>query len=251
VNKLIRLCMACLPLCSFVFVKGLSAQTVRKSSEDCDKVGPRTWKGASFEERREEEDTYWACRVHVPTETIKLWEQASEALDPIASIEIRHLQKQQMVFIERMGGTMHCFSFAALQKTSGGWTKIWEESGEEYCRDKCPDIEMRISSLRISLEIPKSVNKDCEGAFQKREFVWDGKTFRRVAKKKQRLVGTERVTTNSVCDGTQKTSTIPGFPGGPTNYNANDQLSTDTYDNNGNTTASNGLGYVAACPERL
>ena len=39
-------------------------------------------------------------------------------------------------------------------------------------------------------------------------------------------------------------STFPGYPGGLTNYNANDQISTDTYDNNGNTTASNGLGYV-------
>ena len=43
---------------------------------------------------------------------------------------------------------------------------------------------------------------------------------------------------------TQKTSTIPGFPGGLTNYNANDQLATDTYDNDGNTTASNGLGFA-------
>jgi len=43
---------------------------------------------------------------------------------------------------------------------------------------------------------------------------------------------------------TQKVSTIPGFPGGLTNYNANDQLSTDTYDANGNTTASIGLGYA-------
>lgn len=43
---------------------------------------------------------------------------------------------------------------------------------------------------------------------------------------------------------TQKTFTIPGYPGGLTNYNANDQLSTDTYDNDGNTTASNGVGYV-------
>jgi RHS repeat-associated protein len=49
---------------------------------------------------------------------------------------------------------------------------------------------------------------------------------------------------DAVGDRTQKTSTIPGFPGGLTNYNANDQLSTDTYDNDGNTTASNGLGYV-------
>src|SRR5437879_3686399 len=43
---------------------------------------------------------------------------------------------------------------------------------------------------------------------------------------------------------TQKTSTLPGYPGGLSNYNANDQLSTDTYDSDGNTTASNGVGYV-------
>jgi hypothetical protein len=43
---------------------------------------------------------------------------------------------------------------------------------------------------------------------------------------------------------TQKVSTLPGYPGETSNYNANDQLSTDTYDNDGNTTASNGLGYA-------
>lgn len=43
---------------------------------------------------------------------------------------------------------------------------------------------------------------------------------------------------------TQKVSTLPGYPGGLINYNANDQLSTDTYDSNGNTTQSQGKGYV-------
>jgi RHS repeat-associated protein len=42
----------------------------------------------------------------------------------------------------------------------------------------------------------------------------------------------------------QKTSTLPGLPGGLSNYNANDQLATDTYDASGNTTASNGNGYA-------
>jgi len=42
----------------------------------------------------------------------------------------------------------------------------------------------------------------------------------------------------------QKTSTIPGYPGGLSNYNASDQLATDTYDANGNTTLSTGLGYA-------
>ena len=43
---------------------------------------------------------------------------------------------------------------------------------------------------------------------------------------------------------TQKTSTLPGFPGGLLNYDANDRLTTDTYDSDGNTTASAGTGYV-------
>ena len=37
---------------------------------------------------------------------------------------------------------------------------------------------------------------------------------------------------------TQKTSTLPGFPGGLLNYNANDQLATDNYDADGNTVGS-------------
>jgi RHS repeat-associated protein len=49
---------------------------------------------------------------------------------------------------------------------------------------------------------------------------------------------------DSVGNRTQKTSTLPGYPGGLMNYNANDQLSTDTYDADGNATASNGNGYV-------
>jgi YD repeat-containing protein len=43
---------------------------------------------------------------------------------------------------------------------------------------------------------------------------------------------------------TQKTSTLPGFPGATSSYNANDELATDTYDANGNTTASTGLSYA-------
>jgi len=35
---------------------------------------------------------------------------------------------------------------------------------------------------------------------------------------------------DAVGNRTQKTSTLPGFPGGLTNYNANDQISTDSYD---------------------
>ena len=56
--------------------------------------------------------------------------------------------------------------------------------------------------------------------------------------------GAVTYTYDPVGNRTQKVSTLPGLPGGLTNYNANDQLATDTYDANGNTTASTGLGYA-------
>jgi RHS repeat-associated protein len=56
--------------------------------------------------------------------------------------------------------------------------------------------------------------------------------------------GSVSYTYDPVGNRTQKVSTLPGYPGGLSNYNANDELSTDTYDANGNTTVSNGLGYV-------
>jgi RHS repeat-associated protein len=53
----------------------------------------------------------------------------------------------------------------------------------------------------------------------------------------------------------QKTSTLPGFPGASSTYNANDELTTDAYDNDGNTIGS-GLntgtsGYVYDFENRL
>jgi hypothetical protein len=57
-------------------------------------------------------------------------------------------------------------------------------------------------------------------------------------------IGTPTLGYDAVGNRTQKTSTLPGYPGGLLNYNANDQLATDTYDANAITTASTGLGYA-------
>jgi len=50
--------------------------------------------------------------------------------------------------------------------------------------------------------------------------------------------GVVSYTYDAVGNRTQKVSTLPRYPGGTSNYNANDQLSTDTYDLNGNTLTS-------------
>jgi hypothetical protein len=56
---------------------------------------------------------------------------------------------------------------------------------------------------------------------------------------------------DAVGNRTQKSSTLAGYPGGLSNYNANDQLASDTNDANGNTTASTGLSYAYDCENHL
>ncbi len=154
------------------------AQTVGKSQFDCDKLEPRNWKGGSIEEMRGEEAAYWGCRMGVPAETVKQWQQASDAPDRIDGIRIGAVDKQELVFIRRMGGTMRCCSFSALKKTSKGWEQVWEEYGDEYCMMRCPGIEMKILGSRLVLDAPKSSDADCKNMFYRKEFVWNGKTFR-------------------------------------------------------------------------
>ena len=163
----------------FPLALGSFAQTGERSLQDCDKLGPRTWTATgSVEEIREQEAVYWGCRMELPTETIKQWQRASDAPDPIDRIKIINMDKQELVYIQRMGGTMRCFSFSALKKTSKGWEQVWEESGDEYCMMKCPGIKMGIVGSRLVLDVPKSSDPDCKKMFHRKEFIWDGKTFR-------------------------------------------------------------------------
>jgi len=84
-----------------------------------------------------------------------------------------------------MGGTMRCFSFSALKKTKSGWEQVWEDSAEEYCMMRCPGIEMKILGSRLLLEVPKSSDPNCKQMFERKEFIWNGKTFRPVAEARQ------------------------------------------------------------------
>jgi RHS repeat-associated protein len=69
-------------------------------------------------------------------------------------------------------------------------------------------------------------------------------TSETVASDPSGMNGAVTYTYDAVGNRTQKVSTLPGYPGGLSNYNANDELATDMYDANGNNTVSNGLGYV-------
>jgi len=170
-----------LSLSCLTFPLGVFAQTSSKSTSGCDKFGPRTWKVGSIEAIRTQEAAYWGCRMNVPTDTVKQWQQASDEPDRIDRMKIGTVGRQELVFIRRMGGTMRCFSFSVLRKNRQGWEQVWEDYGEEFCMMKCPAIEMRISDSRLSLQVPKPPDPDCKQMFHQKEFIWDGQSFRPAA----------------------------------------------------------------------
>lgn len=170
-----------LVLACLTFAPGAWAQAGAKSPTQCDKLGPRTWKASSVEEMRFQEAVYWGCRMDVPAETVMEWQQASNGADRIERIKIGSIEKQELVLIQRMGGTMRCFSFSALRDTRDGWKEVWEDDSDGYCMMKCPGAEMKIFGSRLLLEVPKSSDPDCKDTFQRKVFIWDGTTFRPAA----------------------------------------------------------------------
>jgi TonB family protein len=134
-----------------------------------------------MEERRFQEAVYWACKMDVSAETVMEWQQASHSADRIERIKIGSVEKQELALIERIGGSMRCFTFSALKDTSDGWREIWEDDREGYCMMKCPRIEMNIFGPRLVLEVPKSSVPNCKDIFARKVFIWDGTTFRPAA----------------------------------------------------------------------
>lgn len=176
VMKSIQLTVFCI---TYLLLAPLSfGQTHSASSTDCDKLGPSTWKPGSVEEMHTQEASYWGCRMGVSPETVRQWQKASGAPDRIANIEIGAVDGHEFVFIERMGGTMRCFSFSALKKVGAGWEEVWTDAADEYCMMKCPGIEMKVFKSQLLLMTPRSSDPDCKQMFHRRGFFWDGKTFR-------------------------------------------------------------------------
>jgi len=169
-----------LVLACLTFAPGAWGQTGAKSPPSVRNWGLTLGK-VQREEMRFQEAVYWGCRMDVPGETVMEWQQASNGADRIERIKIGSVEKQELVLIQRMGGTMRCFSFSALRDTRDGWTKVWEDNGEGYCMMKCPGVEMKIFGPRLLLEVPKSSDPACKDTFQRKVFTWDGTTFRPAA----------------------------------------------------------------------
>jgi hypothetical protein len=164
----------------FISLPQLSAQTISRSHEDCLKLVPGDW-GPNFgEEWRQHEGVYWGCRLGVPVETIKAWQEVVsgniQGLIPVT------IDKQQLVLVEDRDGSANCFTIRALKKTPKGWEQIWGASSDpdtmDYCTLACPAIKMTVQGKNLTLEFPETSDPKEDQTFSCKHVRWKKETYR-------------------------------------------------------------------------
>jgi hypothetical protein len=170
----------------FISLPQLSAQTIGKSHEDCLKLVPGDW-GSNFgEDWKQHESVYWGCRLGASVETIKQWQQFSSGM--IQDLIQVTIGKEQIVLIESMEGSAHCFEISALRKTPKGWESVWSPPSNpdsmDYCTLACPPVRIKASGKHLTLENPQTSDPKEDQTFSckhlrwcKETYHWDGHTY--------------------------------------------------------------------------
>jgi hypothetical protein len=149
-------------------------QTSGKSEAECRKADPGSW-GPNFgDEWHAHEAVYWGCRLGVPAETVRAWQ---DPYGMIVDIQKATIENAELIFAEHMEGTLRCYGFRVFRKTAETWRQVWEDVRDEYCMASCPPIKMTISGSHLLLESATTPDAKCKTKFAPRNFAWDGKTF--------------------------------------------------------------------------
>lgn len=189
-----------LAIAAFIPLTQLSAQDLQKSHEECLKVVPGDW-GPNFgEEWKQHEAVYWGCRLSVPIETVREWQQFSAGM--IQDLIQITIENQQVVLIESMEGSAHCFDVAALRKRAKGWEVIWSPPSSpdsmDYCTLACPAIRIRAYGKNLTLELPETSDPREDQTFsckhvkwRQERYFWDGQTYQPVTASRSKSVRTK------------------------------------------------------------
>lgn len=170
-------------------------QSAKKAGthEACLKGLPADW-GPNFGwQWRKNEALYWACRLAVPVGRVHAWQRSADLSGVIKDIIPVRLHGADLVLIESLEGSAHCYNVKALQRTSTGWQFKWSLSNSvtesdpmAYCTLTCPAIRMQIHNRSLELEIPGPANPkedtrhSCtQVSWTKQVYIWNGRTFAR------------------------------------------------------------------------
>lgn len=159
-----------------------------KSHEECIKLVPGDW-GPNFgEEWHRHEAVYWGCRLAVPSETVVTWQKAAGEVGLAQQITIAKVEGRDLVVLEEMDGSAHCFDVKVLVKLDGDWKLAWRlpiaRNSMDYCTGACPALRTKIVGGVLTVESPTSsdpnedITVSCKHVtWRKETFRWTGRTF--------------------------------------------------------------------------
>jgi hypothetical protein len=165
---------------SFIPYTRLSARESQKSHEDCLKLVPGDW-GANFgEEWKQHEAVYWGCRLGVSVETLHEWQHFASGM--IADLIRVTIDDEQIVIVESMEGSAHCYSISAVRKAQKGWKPIWSPPSDpdsmEFCTLACPRIRIKVRGKSLTLETPESSDPKEDQTISCKHVKWNKETYR-------------------------------------------------------------------------
>ena len=162
-------------------VTSLLGQTP-KSHEECIKSVPGDW-GANFgKEWHHNEALYWGCRLGVLSETVAMWQKAANEMGMAQQITTSKVEGQDLVLIEEMDGSAHCFDVKVLVHLDGDWKIAWRlpvaRNSMDYCTGACPALRAEIAGRVLTIESPVSADPKEDTTFSCRHVTWRKETFR-------------------------------------------------------------------------
>jgi hypothetical protein len=164
----------------FIPCPHLSAKQPQKSHEDCLKLVPGDW-GPNFgDEWKQHEAVYWGCRLGVPVETIHEWQDFGSGM--IADLIPVTVDNMQIVIVESMEGSAHCYTISAVRKSQKGWKSIWSPPSNpesmDFCTLACPGIRIRVRGKILTLETPGSSDPKEDQTTSCKHIKWNKETYR-------------------------------------------------------------------------
>jgi hypothetical protein len=167
------------------------AQNTPMSHEQCIKAIPGDW-GPNFgDEWHRNESLYWGCRLGVPAETVATWQKAAEEFGMAQDIIPVTVKGKDLVILEEMDGSAHCFKVKVLKRVGAVWSLAWElpsaPDSMDYCSLACPSLRVLISSNVLTVSSPTTSNpsedmsETCKSvSWHNERFRWNGSSFERM-----------------------------------------------------------------------
>ena len=176
------------------------AQNRPRSHEECLNEVPGDWGWNFGDEWHKNEALYWGCRLGIPAETVATWQKAAEEVGMAQDIIPVNVKGQELVILEEMDGSLHCFEVKVLKRVGSSWSVTWElpasADSMTYCSLACPSLKVSMSGGVLTVSSPTISNPSEDMSVSCKSVSWRNERFRWNGSSLERVGNSDKATKN-------------------------------------------------------